>query len=118
MAYVNEALALRRTNLRSDHPSIGASAHLAGKIKMAQGDAAGAEPLLAEALRIRQAELTAGDQHTLDTLEEYAACLAALGKDAEAAKHFEEAIALLRSTDRGDSPQAHRLLARLADLAG
>lgn len=118
MEHCTEALELRRSLLRSDHPSTAASAHLAGKIKMAQGDASAAEPFFAEALRIRKAELRPGDPQVLETLDEYVACLALLGREGEAMKHDQEMLQRLRATGLGESAAAQQIMQRLADGAG
>src|SRR5690606_20468507 len=67
-----------------DHPNIAHYLLNLGRVRLARGDAAAAEPLLRRSLEIRRAVLPEGDWQVADTQGFLGECLAVPGRSAEA----------------------------------
>ena len=57
-----------------------------GRLYIARGDHAGAEPLLKRALAVRRQVLGSAHPDTAESLQDYAALLRTMGREAEAAE--------------------------------
>jgi serine/threonine-protein kinase len=114
-ALYREALGILERALHDKHPQLEPALIGLGRHLTARGKAAEAEPFLRRALNTRAARLGAGDPRTAEAQVRLAACLAALGRTAEARDLLTAGHARLESEPhfRPEAQEAARLLATL-----
>jgi tetratricopeptide (TPR) repeat protein len=91
---LDEALHIQRTALAAGHPDLAQTLTLLGATRLDRGEARVAEPLLREALAIREAKLP-GHWLTANTASVLGGCLLALGRRDEAEPLLEQSLPAL-----------------------
>jgi serine/threonine-protein kinase len=93
---LRECLRIYRDTLPPDHPDLARPLYARGMLAMQRGDAAAAEPLLRQAWELRRDGLAPTHRDRLGCQRNYARCLRALGRGAEAAELLAAMLATLR----------------------
>jgi tetratricopeptide (TPR) repeat protein len=105
LAAALDALALQRAVLEAQHPDLAQALTLAGSLHVDRGAPEKAEPLLREALSIRQTKLP-GNWLTYNTQSVLGGCLCALGRKDEAEPLLTESQAAL---EKALGPEDYRV---------
>jgi len=113
LRYVNEALAIRRSKLRPEHPDLATTLHTAGIIRLARKDAAGARAYLLEADELRSQLYTLTDRRRIETTLALADCEAQCDRWEAAHALVRQRLRALATAGYGRSSAADELQAFL-----
>lgn len=102
-----------RASLRADHPDVGWSLDVLGRVLMARADFAEAVPYLAEAISVTR-KIDPPDRELSDRLTLWARCLLETGQHDQAEQALTESLALARKVN--SVPLRDRAESVLADL--
>lgn len=113
---VDEALRVARAGLGADHPSMATYLGNAGRIHLARGDGAAAEPPLRRALRMRQRQFADDDWRVASPKSLLGGALTLLGRYDEAERLLLAAQRALKDVPGLQGREAKATAARLASL--